>query len=332
MSLVVDKEAVMHDVMHAINKHYAGYEQNISEMEAIIKQLPMVKNIIKENEELKRILESENIHISVDEKQESVDVREDIKKELNDNMDMSFKALHDMMVKQQAMSSESDSDTMHAVAGSESESQVTRKMKLTGLGAVGIATGSHTHFEHDESEEVDDDGESVTDSPTSDAEPSDAEPSDAEPSDADASEQVVVLDRTNFHQQVIQLEASEHEEEYEEDEDEDEEDGDEVEEDGDSGSQPREDEEDGDEVEHEDEDEEDGDSGSQPREDEEDGDSGSQPREDEEEDEEEVFEVNIEDTVYYTTNEESGQIYNCTIDGDVGEVVGHFESGEAVFT
>ena len=50
MSLIVDKEAVMNDVMRAINKHYAGYEQNLSEMETIIKQLPMVKKIIRENE------------------------------------------------------------------------------------------------------------------------------------------------------------------------------------------------------------------------------------------------------------------------------------------
>jgi len=50
------------------------------------------------------------------------------------------------------------------------------------------------------------------------------------------------------------------------------------------------------------------------------------------EEEEEVFEINIEDTVYYTTNETNGQIYSCTIDGDVGDSVGHFDNGEAVFT
>ena len=294
MSLIVDKEAVMKDVMRAINKHYAGYEENLSEMETIIKQLPMVKKIIKENKELKRRLESENIHISVDEKQESADVREDIKKELNDNMDMSFKSFHDMMIKQESMGSDCDSDTNHSISDNESDLQITRKMKITGLGAVGIATGTHTHFQHDESEEVGEDNDSVSQSLEDD------------------SEQVVVLDRTNFHQEVIRLDASEEEEEE------------------DSGSQPQEDEE-----------EEEEDSGTQPQEDEEEEeeeeeeDSGSQPQEDEEEDEEEeeeVFEINIDDTVYYTTNEKNGDIYSCTIDGDVGEAVGHFENGKPLFS
>ena len=51
MSLLVDKNAVITDVMNAINKHYSGYEKNLSEMEDIIKQLPMVQQLMKENKE-----------------------------------------------------------------------------------------------------------------------------------------------------------------------------------------------------------------------------------------------------------------------------------------
>ena len=51
-----------------------------------------------------------------------------------------------------------------------------------------------------------------------------------------------------------------------------------------------------------------------------------------EEEDEEVFEVTIGDSVYFTANETTGEIYECTIDGDVGEVVGHYENGKPKFT
>ena len=236
MSLIVDKQAVMQDVMRAINKHYASYEQNLSEMETIIKQIPLVQQLIKENEELKRRLESENIQLNVKEintSSHTVDINEDIKKEMKEHNEMTFKAFHDMMTTHTEASAkpiivkkedadQEDSDTIHAVSG-----------------------------------------------------------------DSDDISQELMIE-TDLNENI--------EEEYEEEEE------------GDSGSQPRE--------------EEDGDSGSQPREEE----------EEEEEAEEEVFEINIEDTVYYTTNETNGEIYSCTIDGDVGESVGHFDNGNPVFT
>ena len=94
MSLIVDKDAVMEDVMFAINKHYAGYEKNLSEMEDIIKQLPLVQQLIKENKELKERLESENIHIDVNEKRFTVNVGDDITKEMEKSA-ISLKQLQD---------------------------------------------------------------------------------------------------------------------------------------------------------------------------------------------------------------------------------------------
>ena len=94
MSLIVDKDAVMEDVMFAINKHYAGYEKNLSEMENIIKKLPLVQQLIKENKELKERLESENIHIDVNEKRFTVNVGDDITKEMEKSA-ISLKQLQD---------------------------------------------------------------------------------------------------------------------------------------------------------------------------------------------------------------------------------------------
>ena len=276
MSLIVDKEAVIQDVMSAINKHYAGYEQNISEMESIIKQLPMVQQLIKENEELKRRLESENILLNVNELT-TTSQTVDIKQEMNEQTEMSFKAFHEMMTHQNDGSvkpiivkkeqvDEEDSDTIHALPGDPDDINE----------PLIIDTELQDNIE-DEYEDRD----------------SGSQPREEEEEDED------------------------------EDEDEDENEDEDDDEDGDSGSQPREDE--------------DGDSGSQPREDEdededEDEEEEEEEEEDEEEDEEEVFEINIEDTVYYTTNETNGQIYSCTIDGDVGDSVGHFHNGDAVFT
>ena len=51
----------------------------------------------------------------------------------------------------------------------------------------------------------------------------------------------------------------------------------------------------------------------------------------EEESEEEVYQVTIDGTKYYTTNEKNGMIYTVTPDGDVGDEVGYYEDGEAGF-
>ena len=45
---------------------YHNDTENLSEMESIIKQLPLVQQLIKENEELKRRLDSENIQFWTD--------------------------------------------------------------------------------------------------------------------------------------------------------------------------------------------------------------------------------------------------------------------------
>ena len=55
--------------------------------------------------------------------------------------------------------------------------------------------------------------------------------------------------------------------------------------------------------------------------------------EEEEQDEEEaeVFEIEIDGTAYFTTDENNGMIYEKTTDGDVGEELGYFENGEPGF-
>ena len=51
----------------------------------------------------------------------------------------------------------------------------------------------------------------------------------------------------------------------------------------------------------------------------------------EEEEEEEVFETTINGKAYYTTNEKNGVIYAIMPDEDIGDEVGNFVSGKAVF-
>ena len=249
MSLIVDKQAVMQDVMRAINKHYAGYEQNLSEMETIIKQLPLVQQLIKENEELKRRLESENIQLNVNElttRHSSVD----IKKEMNEQSEITFKAFHEML-KNQSDDSEKplvvkkedtdqeDSDTIHAVFGDSDD--ITQEL------IIDTDLNENIEEEYEEPEQQEEEG--------------------------------------NSEPQLLEVEEVEEEEAAAEEEEAEEEEAEEEEE-----------------------------------------------EEEEEAEEEEVFEINIEDTVYYTTNETNGEIYSCTIDGDVGDSVGHFENGNPVFT
>ena len=50
-----------------------------------------------------------------------------------------------------------------------------------------------------------------------------------------------------------------------------------------------------------------------------------------EEEEEEVFEIEIDDVIYFTTNEKSGIIYASDENGDPGDEVGVFKNGEPVF-
>jgi len=53
--------------------------------------------------------------------------------------------------------------------------------------------------------------------------------------------------------------------------------------------------------------------------------------EEEEEEDEEYFEVTIQGKKYCTPDETNGAIYSLTADGDIGEEVGRFNNGKAVF-
>ena len=52
----------------------------------------------------------------------------------------------------------------------------------------------------------------------------------------------------------------------------------------------------------------------------------------EEEEEEEVFEIEINSKSYYTTDEQNGIIFEITEDEDIGDEVGKFKKGKAVFS
>jgi hypothetical protein len=52
----------------------------------------------------------------------------------------------------------------------------------------------------------------------------------------------------------------------------------------------------------------------------------------EEEDDEEVFEIEIDDVTYYATDEENGILYEVTKTGDVGKKVGIIKDGEPIFS
>ena len=51
-----------------------------------------------------------------------------------------------------------------------------------------------------------------------------------------------------------------------------------------------------------------------------------------EEDEEEVFEIEIDDITYFATDEENGILYEVDKDGDVGKKVGIIKNGEPIFS
>ena len=51
----------------------------------------------------------------------------------------------------------------------------------------------------------------------------------------------------------------------------------------------------------------------------------------EETEEEEVFEIEIDDILYFTNDDENGEIYKIDSDGNPGDVVGNFKDGEPIF-
>ena len=51
-----------------------------------------------------------------------------------------------------------------------------------------------------------------------------------------------------------------------------------------------------------------------------------------EEEEEEVFEIEIDDVTYYATSEENGILYEVDKDGEVGKKVGIIKDGEPIFS
>jgi hypothetical protein len=60
--------------------------------------------------------------------------------------------------------------------------------------------------------------------------------------------------------------------------------------------------------------------------------ASEEEEEEEEEEGDEVYEVTINDTLYYTNNEKDGDIFECLSDDDVGDVVGSYKDGTPVFT
>jgi hypothetical protein len=52
----------------------------------------------------------------------------------------------------------------------------------------------------------------------------------------------------------------------------------------------------------------------------------------EEEEDEEVFEIEIDDITYYATSEENGILYAVEDDGEVGKQVGIIKDGEPIFS
>lgn len=55
------------------------------------------------------------------------------------------------------------------------------------------------------------------------------------------------------------------------------------------------------------------------------------PVTEQEEEEQELFEIEIDDVTYCTNNDDNGDIYEMTEDGDVGEKIGYFKEGEPIF-
>ena len=49
------------------------------------------------------------------------------------------------------------------------------------------------------------------------------------------------------------------------------------------------------------------------------------------EQEEEVFEIEIDDVTYFATDEDNGVLYEVDKDGDVGKKVGIIKDGEPIF-
>ena len=125
-------------------------------------------------------------------------------------------------------------------------------------------------------------------------------------------------------------EAKSEEEEEEEEEDEEEEEEDEEEDHEEEDHEVKEEEEDHELKEDEEEDHEvkEDEAISEVKEDEED----HEVKEDEEDEDEEVFEIEIDDTTYFTNNEENGVLYEIDENGEPGKKVGIIKDGEAIFS
>jgi hypothetical protein len=119
--------------------------------------------------------------------------------------------------------------------------------------------------------------------------------------------------RKSENNKVIE-EETEDEEENEEEETEDEEKNEEEEDEEEAEEEEEEEEEDEEEDENEEE-------------------ENKKENEEEETNEEEieVIEIQIKGKTYFTTNENSGIIYECLVDGDIGEEVGEFKNGKPIF-
>ena len=49
------------------------------------------------------------------------------------------------------------------------------------------------------------------------------------------------------------------------------------------------------------------------------------------ESEDEVFEINIDGRMYYTNNDQNGDIYDCLSNYEIGNIVGQFKDKKSIF-
>ena len=272
MTLVVDKEVVMKEVMTVIQKHYSAYETNISEMEKVLKQLPFVKKLMDENTQLKQQLNIENseehITMTVQEKedaQDTLDIRQEIDNsvsqlnELQSNVDTVFEIT--------GLSKFVDNDNDSEIVLGESTDEITETTYSDNDCETFTEGNLNTAVELDEEEE-EDSGIGDTSSEEEEEEVISKEMENAVPFNESNLKAAVELhdEWENMEKQTEQEDASPEEED-------------------------------------------------------------ASP----EEEDEEVYEITIKDTVYFTTDEENGTIYECTIEGDVGDAVGKYDEGSAVF-
>ena len=280
MTLVVDKEVVMKEVMTVIQKHYSAYETNILEMESVLKQLPFVKKLMDENTQLKKQLNVENseehITMTVEEKevaQDTLDIRQEIDNsvsqlnELQSNVDTVF----EITGLSKYVENDNDSEIVLGQCTDEITEDTNSENDCETFTESNLKAAVELHDEWNKMELGEEEEEEEED--TSSEEEEEVKVIRKE------MENAVPFNESNLKAAVELHDEWENMEKQSEEED----------------ASPEE--------------------------------EDASP----EEEDEEVYEITIKDTVYFTTDEENGTIYECTIEGDVGDAVGKYDEGSAVF-